>query len=110
MLLQATEKNFSELVSASDRPVLVHFWAPWCGPCRLVQPMLVQFQKEVGAQIKIVTFNADDSLSLANTYRIKSLPTLILFANGKEVRRFEGVVAREEIQKIPKLMKVSLVA
>ncbi len=110
MLLQVNEKNFSEIVSVSDQPVLVYFWAPWCGICRLVQPSLMQLQREMGQQMKIVAFNADDSLSLANTYRLKTLPTLIIFANGKEVQRLESLTDREEIKSISKLMNFSLVA
>jgi thioredoxin 1 len=110
MLLQATEQNFSQIVFTSQQPVLVHFWAPWCGLCHLIQPLLLQIQKEWREHLQVVTFNADDSLTLANAFRLRSLPTLILFAQGKEIHRFEGITGREEIQKILAQMKVSLVA
>jgi thioredoxin 1 len=98
MIHSVTELNFKEQVLTSSLPVLVNFEAPWCGLCKLIQPTLIQFHDRWDEQIKLVNINADDNLKIASTYRLKTLPTLILFANGKVVDRLEGFHSREDLR------------
>jgi thioredoxin 1 len=98
MTLAVNEQTFIHEVLKSPTPVLVNFWAPWCGVCRMMNPVLVELQKEWGGQIKIVSINADDSLKLANTYRLKTLPTLLLFDGGKLLYRLDEFRRREDFK------------
>jgi thioredoxin 1 len=91
-------RTFTQEVLESSTPVLVDFWAPWCGLCRLIHPMVQDFQSEWNDQVKLVRVNADDNLKLANTYKIKSLPTLLLFEGGQVVQRLEGFQGRTDLQ------------
>ncbi|NJM90582.1 MAG: thioredoxin [Hydrococcus sp. RU_2_2] len=99
MMLSVNEKNFSDVVLNSSEPVIVHFWAPWCGLCRLIVPLLHKAQSDSAGHIQVVGVNADENFKLANTYRLKSLPTIILFENGQIVRRIEGFNGRDELQR-----------
>lgn len=99
MLLSICEQNFAKEVLGASVPVLVHFWAPWCGLCRLIVPQLHQFQANWQDQVKVVGINADQSLKLASTYRLQTLPTLILFDNGRELNRLEQFHGREDLRR-----------
>ncbi|MFN2526359.1 MAG: thioredoxin [Actinomycetota bacterium] len=79
---EVTEQEFNETVLASDLPVVVDFWAEWCGPCRLVSPELEKLQTEYEGKVKVVKVNIDDSPSIASKYGIMSIPTIALFADG----------------------------
>ena len=83
MVLSVTERTFTQEVLESPIPVLVNFWAPWCGLCKLINPQLQKFQSQWGPNVKLVGINADSNFKLANTYRLTSLPTLILFEGGQ---------------------------
>jgi thioredoxin 1 len=98
MLASINEKSFAQDVFHASTPVLVHFWAPWCGLCRMINPLLNRFQAEWGDQIKVVGINADDSLKLATQYRLTTLPTLILFDGDRVVQRLEGLYGREALR------------
>jgi thioredoxin 1 len=98
MIHSVTDLNFKEQVLNSSIPVLVNFGAPWCGLCKVIQPTLIHFQDRWDEQIKLVSINADDNLKLASTYRLRTLPTLILFANGSTVDRLEGFHSREALR------------
>jgi thioredoxin 1 len=98
MLVSINEKSFARDVFDATTPVLVHFWAPWCGLCRMIDPLLRRFQAEWGDRIKVVGINADDSLKLATQYRLTTLPTLILFDGDRVVQRLEGFHGREALR------------
>ena len=97
MVATVNETNFSQEVLCSPQPTLVHFWAPWCGLCHLIMPTLITFQNSWDQKIKLVSINADENFKLANTYRLKSLPTLILFNQGKVLSRLEELNGRDEL-------------
>lgn len=98
-MLSVTERTFTKEVLEAPTPVLVHFWAPWCGLCKMIQPILSVFHQEKGEQIKVVSFDADLSLKLAFTYKLSKLPTLILFEGGQLKDRIEGFQSREDLLK-----------
>lgn len=97
MVLSISEENFTQTVLEAERPVLVNFWAPWCGLCHLLHPFLVKVQQDWQEQFLLVDVNADDNLKLANTYRLKTLPTLILFNGGEIIERIDQFQDRERL-------------
>jgi thioredoxin 1 len=99
MLFSISETKFTKEVLESKIPVLVHFWAPWCGLCRLIVPQLRQFQADWPDQIKVVGINADQSLKLASTYRLQTLPTIIVFEKGSVVYRLDHFQGREDLKR-----------
>lgn len=98
-MLSVNEQTFTQEVLESPTPVLVHFWAPWCGLCRAINPLLNRFQEEWGGQLKLVGINADETLRLASTYRLTTLPTLILFEDGKILHRMDTFSGRDDLQR-----------
>lgn len=98
MSLTADESTFEREVLGSPVPVLVHFWAPWCSVCRLVEPLLLSLQDEWLGNLRLVDVNADENFKLANHYRLKTLPTLLLFQNGDLRYRIEGIGSRDELK------------
>ncbi|MGJ3251304.1 MAG: thioredoxin family protein [Elainellaceae cyanobacterium] len=89
MIIAICEETFTKEVLTESTPVLVNFWAPWCGLCRLINPQLNRLIEEWGERVKVVSINADENLKLANTYRLTNLPTLLLFDQGKILHRLE---------------------
>lgn len=98
MSLAADESTFENEVLGSSVPVLVHFWAPWCGVCRLVEPLLQSLQDEWLGNFRLVDVNADENLKLANQYRLTTLPTLMIFQNGNLCHRIEGFSGRDDLR------------
>ncbi|MEB3219100.1 MAG: thioredoxin domain-containing protein [Nostocales cyanobacterium 94392] len=96
MVLSVSERTFTKEVLESQVPVLVNFEAPWCGLCHIIKPLLLQFKSQCGEEIKLVDVNADDNFKLSTTYRLKTLPTLLLIQNGIVVYRLEGFRGRED--------------
>ncbi|BAY63258.1 thioredoxin [Calothrix brevissima NIES-22] len=107
MVLSVSERTFTQEVLESPIPVLVNFEAPWCGLCRIIHPLLLQFQSQCGDQIKLVTVNADQNFKLSTTYRLKSLPTLLLIENGTIQYRLEGFRGRDDLRLALEEIKVN---
>jgi thioredoxin 1 len=89
--------NFEEEVLHAPQPVLVDFWAPWCGPCRMIAPSLEELASELAGRVKVAKVNVDDAPEVAERYRITSIPTLLLFQNGRVVGQKVGAGAKPAI-------------
>lgn len=98
-VLSLNEKNFEEVIK-TDRPVLIDFWASWCGPCRMMSPVIDEIAEEMGETVKVCKINIDEEKNLAVKYNVMSIPTFIVLKNGKEVGRSIGVQDKEEIIKM----------
>ena len=98
MAIEVNDVNFDTEVINSDLPVLVDFWAPWCGPCRALAPVIDQLAEEYSGKAKIVKLNTDDNPNIAVQFRINSIPTMILFKDKKPVDMLVGALSKEKIQ------------
>jgi len=97
-LPDVTDANFQSEVLESETPVLVDFWAPWCGPCRVVHPILEEIQSERESELRIVSLNVDDNQQTAARYEVLSIPTLILFRGGAETKRIVGALPKRRLE------------
>jgi thioredoxin 1 len=93
-----SDATFSQDVLQSSEPVLVDFWAPWCGPCRMIAPVVEQLAAENAGSIKVGKLNIDDSPGAAQSYGVSSIPTLMIFKAGEVVERFVGVQPKTRLQ------------
>lgn len=97
MIASIGEKTFKEEVLNSPIPVFVNFWAPWCGPCKMVEPLVLQLKSTAVKPVKVFRVNADENFWLAKNFRLTNIPTVLLFHRGKVVHRLEHVKGREEV-------------
>jgi len=95
---EVTDANFQSEVVESDKPVLVDFWAPWCGPCRMVGPVLEEIAGERGDELKIVKLNVDENQQTAASFEVLSIPTLILFRNGQVAKKVIGAYPKKRLE------------
>ncbi|MGF1568527.1 MAG: thioredoxin family protein [Nodosilinea sp.] len=98
MSIFVNESTFKSIVLDSDLPVLAHFWAPWCSLCKMIMPLLNQFQADWEGQVRLVDINADENLRLANTYRLSTLPTLLLLDQGEVRQRLDTFRGKEDLR------------
>ncbi|HEX6020539.1 MAG TPA: thioredoxin [Solirubrobacter sp.] len=96
-IIDVTDASFQAEVLESDTPILVDFWAPWCGPCRMVSPILEEIASE-REDVRVVKLNTDDNQQTAVQYQVLAIPTMILFRNGQEVKRIQGAMPKKRIE------------
>ena len=91
-------ENFQNEVIQSDLPVLVDFWAPWCGPCKMMSPIIDEVAKALDGKVKVAKVNVDDNQALAQQHSILSIPTFMVFKGGQVVEQFSGAMTKEALQ------------
>jgi len=96
-VLEINDNNFQQEVLQSDQPVLVDFWAPWCGPCKMLAPVIDEVADALAGKAKVGKLNTDESPSTATSYGINAIPTVLLFKDGEVVDRFMGIVPKEKL-------------
>jgi thioredoxin 1 len=101
-LKTATDDNFESEVLKSEKPVLIDFWAPWCGPCKAIGPVIEELAGELKDSVKVMKMNVDDNQKTAVNFGVRSIPTMILFKDGKAVDSIIGLVAKEKILELVK--------
>ena len=101
-IIHVTEATFKQEVLESDKPVLVDFWATWCGPCKALAPRLEEADSQLNSEVKIAKINIDEEEELAAQFRVMSIPTLLLFKNGTPVEKSVGLVSTEELLEFAK--------
>ena len=91
--------SFFDLIATHDKPILVDFWAEWCGPCRMLTPIVAELAGIWKGKVTVIKINTEEKPAIAGHYGINSIPTLILFKNGKEVKRISGALPLPQLQK-----------
>jgi thioredoxin 1 len=98
----ATDDNFDGEVLKSDKPVLIDFWAPWCGPCKAIGPIVEEIAVQYQDKVKVMKLNVDDAQKAATTYGVRSIPTLMMFKGGKVLDTMIGLVPKEKLEEFVK--------
>ena len=96
-ITNVSDTNFDEEIKSSDQPVLVDFWAEWCGPCKMIAPTLEEISKDYAGKLKIMKLNVDDAPDTARRYEVMSIPTLILFKDGEPSLRIIGAKGKGQL-------------
>ena len=99
-ILEIGDSSFESEVLKSDKPVLVDFWAPWCGPCRAIGPIVEELAKDFGDKVKFTKCNVDENPTTPTKYGIKSIPTLIFFKDGEIQDKIIGIVAKSRLEEM----------
>ena len=98
-VVEVNDVDFEKEVLQSEVPVLVDFWAPWCGPCKAIAPVVEELAKEYGERLKVVKINVDENKEAAMKYNVRGIPNLILFKDGEAQNQIVGAVAKQELAK-----------
>jgi thioredoxin 1 len=96
-IVNLTDTTFDEEIKSSDEPVLVDFWAEWCGPCKMIAPTLEEISKDFAGRLKVFKLNVDDAQSIASRFEVMSIPTLILFKDGEPRLRIVGAKGKGQL-------------
>lgn len=96
-VINLSDSTFNSEVLQSQEPVLVDFWAPWCGPCKMISPVIEEISNDYGGKVKICMINVDENTEIAGEYGVMSVPTLVLFKDGREINRLVGATPKVNI-------------
>ena len=96
-VIELKDADFDETINSSDQPVLVDFWAPWCGPCKMLSPMIDEIADEYAGKVKVAKVNTDEDREAAVEYSINAIPTIILFNGGQIANKWVGMTTKQDI-------------